>query len=303
MTRRHTKRDLVRLFKERGLRANRLLGQNFLVDHNVLDFICRAAELSANDVVLEIGAGTGLLTRHIADTGARVVAVEIDPNLFAILSDYVGDCDNVRLLNCDVHGKRRRLDPKVIAALESATSEGGTVKVVCNLPYCISSDLLLSLLEMPCRPERMVLTVQKEFADRLLARPGSRAYGPLTVLLRAQGRVERLRDLAPSIFWPVPKVASSVVQIAPGERFDPGELRMLKSVVSVLFNQRRKTAAAALRSMTRPKLTRPAVDEVLRGSGVPDGARAEALSVAQLLALSRSVARVAGAAGPSPRAR
>ena len=286
--RRQTKRDLSAIFKERGLRANKLLGQNFLVDHNVLDFICHAGRLSAADVVLEIGAGTGLLTQHIAGTGARVVAVEIDSNLFGMLSDYVGDLPNVRLVNSDIHGKRRRLSPAVVSALDEALASGGTLKVISNLPYCISSDLLVSLLEMDRPAELMIVTVQKEFAVRMLAKPGSREYGIVTVLLSAQSEVKRLRDLAPSVFWPVPKVGSSVVRITP----DPERLALVsdygifKAVVSALFGQRRKTAAGALRSMTRPKVSKADITGVFDAVGIAENARADGLSVEQIIALA-----------------
>ena len=301
MKRRHTKRDLVKIFKERGLRANRLLGQNFLVDHNVLDLICRAGDVSADDVVLEIGAGTGLLTEHLARAGAEVVAVEIDRNLFQIACEYVGDAGNVLMLCCDIHGKRQRINPDVQAALGKTVAPGMGLKVISNLPYCISSDLLVSLLEMQLetgRPaaspvERMVLTVQREFAGRMLARPGTRDYSPLTVLLRAQAEVKRLRGLPPSVFWPVPKVESTIVQIVPDteRRAAVADYRLFKSVVNALFSQRRKTAAKVLASMPRPKLSKQQVAAALDAAGVPLDARSDALPTPQIVALANTLTR------------
>ncbi|MFW6107943.1 MAG: 16S rRNA (adenine(1518)-N(6)/adenine(1519)-N(6))-dimethyltransferase RsmA, partial [bacterium] len=242
MKSRHTKRDLVRIFKERGLRANRLLGQHFLVDHNLLELICRTAEPGEGDLVLEIGAGTGLLTGHLAESGARVLAVEIDRDLFEIASEYVGAAENVRILRADIHGKGKRLNRDVRAAVQRALP-GRTLKVVGNLPYCISSDLILSLAELALPVERMVLVVQKEFANRLLARPGTRDYGPLTVLLRAQAKVKRVRDLAPGVFWPVPDVTSTLMVIRPdpARRARIRRYRRFKTLVKTLFTQRRKT--------------------------------------------------------------
>jgi len=288
LRRRQTKRDLARMFKERGLRANRLLGQNFLVDHNVLDFICSAGGLSAGDVVLEVGAGTGLLTEHIAKMGARVVAVEIDAGLFEMLTDYVGGTDNVRLLDCDIHGRRRRLNPEVQRALGEAMASGGAFKVVSNLPYCISSDLLVSLLEMEPRAERMILTVQREFAARMLAKPGSRDYGVLTVLLRAQAEVKRLKNLAPSVFWPVPKVGSSIVRVVPdaARAAAIADYALFKAIVSALFGGRRKTAAGALRVMARPKLSKQTIAAALSGVGIREDARADGLSAEEIVALA-----------------
>ena len=295
MKRRHTKRDLTKIFKERGLRANRLLGQNFLVDHNVLEFICKAAGVAEGDVVFEIGAGTGLLTEHLARTGATVVAVEIDSNLFEIAHEYVGDLPNVSLLCCDVHGARRRINPDAEAALRGAG--GGALKVVSNLPYCISTDLLVSLLEMERVVERMVLTVQKEFADRLLAAPGSRDYGPLTVLLGAHGRVERLRDLTPAVFWPVPKVGSSVVRFTrdAGKAAQIADYKRLKALAAALFSQRRKTAAAVLRHARLPGLAKKDVAAVLAAAGVDEKARADGLTVAEVVAVSNILNSEGGA--------
>ena len=292
MKRRHTKRDLVRIFKERGLRANRLLGQHFLVDHNVLEFICKAGAVSEGDAVLEIGAGTGLLTWHLAQTGARVLAVEIDGELFDIARDYVGGAGNVVLVRADIHGERRRLHPEVEAALRQTVGPGETFKVVSNLPYCISSDLLVTLLEMEGRVSMMVLTVQKEFAARLVARPGSRDYGALTVLLRAQAKVKRLRSLAPSVFWPVPNVESAIVEIVPdAERAARiSDYGLLRSTVNALFSQRRKTAAKALASTPRGRQSKQRIAEALRAAGVPPAARPGAIPIPKIVALANALA-------------
>lgn len=287
-----TKRDLCALFKQRGIRANRLLGQHFLVDHNVLDFICRVAELSARDVVLEVGAGTGLLTEHLARSGARVVAVEIDRRLFEVAMEYVGDAENVVLVCGDVHGRGHRLSAEVESALGEALKGGGVLKVVSNLPYCVSTELVLSLLELPWVVERMVLTVQKEFAERLLAGPGTREWSALTVMLAARARVERVRNLAPMVFWPVPAVGSAVVRIVPeAERWEKvADGAMFRRVVAALFAQRRKTAGAALRGMVKPRLGAAEVAGLLKAAGIGERARADGLSVGEIMGLSNVLA-------------
>ena len=293
MTRRHTKRDLTRILKDRGIRANRLLGQSFLVDHNVLSFICAQGGSCEDDVVLEIGAGTGMLTWHLAASGAEVVAVEIDAGLYEIAMDYVGARANVHLVHSDIHGARRTVHPEVEAALTVQVDRGRTLKVISNLPYCISSDLLVSLFELPWPVERMVLTVQTEFADRLLAGPGSRDYGPLSVELRARADVRRLKTLAPEVFWPVPKVGSAVVRIDPNPERLSGihDLRVFRSVVKALFSQRRKTAAGALTGLARPRLGKGAARAALAEAGVPDRARADGLSVDRIIALCNAIAQ------------
>jgi len=279
---------VVGLFKERGLRANRLLGQHFLVDHNVLDFLCRSAELSREDVVLEIGAGTGLLTQHLARSGAHIVAVEIDERLFEIAREYLDGADNALLLCTDIHGARRRMHPDVESALRRAMGPGRRLKVVSNLPYCISSDLIVSLMETAWPVERMVLTVQKEFAARLVARPGSRDYGALSVLVRGRAEVERLRTLASQVFWPVPRVGSAVVRIRPDETRAAriADVGAFRAVVKALFSGRRKTAAGALASMARPRRSRPEVEAACAEAGLPPRARADGLTVEQIIELA-----------------
>ena len=291
MKRSHTKRDLVRMFKQRQLRAKRLLGQNFLIDHNILNYICNAGELAPSDIVLEIGAGTGLLTEHLARSGAEVVAVEIDRNLFDIAHQYVGQEPNVRILCCDIHGKRHRINPEVEAALEQAIAPERPLKVIGNLPYCISTDLVVSLIEMQWSVERMVLTVQEEFADRMLAAPGSRCYGLLTVLLGARADVERLKDLPPSVFWPVPRVGSAIVRVRPvPERLEQiTDYTRFKYLAKVLFSQRRTTAARALKGMIRPRLSKQQIMSALCSAGMNERVRADRLSPAQTVALSNQL--------------
>ena len=288
--RHHTKRDLVKIFKERGIAANRLLGQNFLVDHNVLEYICGAAELSDRDVVFEIGAGTGLLTEHLAQRAGTVVAVEIDKRMFDIASEYLAELKNVKLLHADVHGPRRRLNPEVEAVLAEAVAPVGRLKVVSNLPYCISSDLIISLLEMPLAVERMVVTVQEEFADRLLAGPGTRDYSALTVLVTARARVEPLRNIPPEVFWPVPKVGSTILRVTPEpERADAiRDYQLLKAVVAALFAQRRKTARGALKSVRHPRITKGNMAFACEAAGIDERIRADAVPVDSIVALANA---------------
>jgi 16S rRNA (adenine1518-N6/adenine1519-N6)-dimethyltransferase len=290
MKRRHSKRDLSSILKERGLRANRLLGQNFLVDHNILQYVCSCGEVGEGDSVLEIGAGTGMLTWHLAETGADVLAVEIDEDLFEIANDYVGDRANVHLMRSDIHGARKRMHPDVLARLEELAN-GRPIKVISNLPYCISSDLIVSLLELAIPVDQMVLTVQTEFAHRLLARPGIRDYSELTVLLRARAEIVRLKDLAPEVFWPIPKVGSTIVRVTPkAERWatiaDPN---IFRQVVRALFAHRRKTVAGALKTIPRSRLSATRLAAALAAAGISDRDRADKLPVARIVDLANAV--------------
>jgi 16S rRNA (adenine1518-N6/adenine1519-N6)-dimethyltransferase len=289
--RRHTKRDLARLFTQQGLRANRLLGQNFLVDHNLLQYIVACGDVGPEDLVLEVGAGTGMLTWHLAEAGAEVLGVEIDENLFDILADYVGDRPNVHLLRSDIHGAARQIHPEVLAKIEEK-AEGRTFKVISNLPYCISSELIVSLIQLPLPVERLVLTVQKEFADRLLARPGSRDYSELTVRLQARADVARVRDLAPEAFWPVPKIGSTIVRIRPNaERWDRVTApRLFEQVARALFAHRRKTVAGALKSIPSARLPAEKRVAALAAAGITDRDRADALPVARIVDLANAMA-------------
>ena len=262
------------LLAERGLRPKHRFGQNFLHDHNLLRKLVDAADISPGDVVLEVGPGTGTLTEELLDRGAQVIACELDEDLAAIVEERLGD--RITLIRGDCLEKQRQLNAKVVEAIAARP-----FKLVANLPYQAASPLISTLLiEHPppqCRGQ--FVTIQKEVAERLMAQPGTKAYGPLTVIVQALAEVHRIAVLSPSCFWPQPEVTSAMVAIVPrqeAERLvaDEEAARAFARFITELFTRRRKQLGSIF---GRDRSNWPA--------GVTADLRPEALSVQQLVQL------------------
>ncbi len=199
-----------------GLAPRHRFGQNFLIDLNLMRKLPAAAELRAADVVLEVGPGTGSLTGLLLESGARVVAVEIDVGLQALLRQQFADHPRFTLIADDVLADKHTIQPRVLAALtaEPPTPPGG-YKLVANLPYQVATPLLIDLLCGQPLFSCMVCTVQKEVAQRLAATAGEEAYGPISVVAQTLATVELLATLPPAVFWPRPKVDSTLIRVRP----------------------------------------------------------------------------------------
>jgi len=288
-----TAAELKRLFAERGIRPNRGRGQNFLVDARAMRFVADAAKLGPSDVVLEPGPGTGGLTGILAERAGAVVAVELDRKLHALASEGLAGYPNVTVLHADIMARGDGIAPEALDAVETALSEipGGRLKVVANLPYRVSTAFIAAMLRAVRVPDDMVVTVQREVADRLLAEPGDEAYGYLSVIVQAAAQVRRLKRLPPAAFWPAPEVDSAVVRIAPHpHRPDAEILEALERVASALFTHRRKKAASGLHRISLAK-TRDAARGLLEKVGASPDARPEDLTVSQFLALAKTAGR------------
>ncbi len=232
-----------------GLRPQRRLGQHFLVDGNLLQILVREAQIDPDDVVLEVGTGPGNLTELLAAEAGHVVTVEVDPALADVARMRLAGHENVDLLVADVLRDKHHLDPEVLETVRArAEAAGGRLKLVANLPYAAATPLLVDLLIDGPVPRLFVFTVQEEVAERLAAAPGTKAYGPVTVLVQALAEVETLRRLPPSVFWPRPKVWSSMVRLWPSRarRRRIADLGLLRQVVEGLFGHRRKRAPKSL---------------------------------------------------------
>jgi len=262
--------DVRRLLEQWDLRPSKGLGQNFLIDPAALEKIVAAAELTPDDVVVEVGAGLGTLTRRLAQEAGRVVAVELDQRLIPVLESVLAGLDNVRLVQGDILA----LDPAALFQLPTSNLQ---YKVVANLPYYITSAVLRHLLEAALKPQRMVLTVQREVAERIVAKPGQMSL--LAVSVQFYGQPRLLFRLKPGSFYPSPEVESAVVRVdlhstppVPVE-----ETAAFFRVVRAGFAQRRKqlrnTLAAGLRQPPEE------VADRLREAGVDPRQRAEALSL------------------------
>lgn len=303
--------EIKQLLATHGLHPKHKYGQNFLHDGNHMRRIMDAAELGPGDVVLEVGPGTGALTERLLEDGARVVAVEIDPQMEPILRERIdampGDAaERFTLIVGDVLAGKHTINPVVIEAVnqtftqpmraeartppEADRSAGAGFKLIANLPYNIASPLLANLVVdqspgagvVPGAGAAMsdaVVMIQKEVADRLGAGPGGKDYGPLGILIQALCEVRRVGVLPPSCFWPAPKVASAVVHLKRRATPMTGDPAALSAMLQRLFTKRRKQLGSILGR-----------DTVLP-DGIDPNARPESLSIQQLIALADALGR------------
>jgi 16S rRNA (adenine1518-N6/adenine1519-N6)-dimethyltransferase len=295
---------LKKRFSESGVKPRTGFGQNFLIDQNLLDVLVEAAELAPEDVVLEVGTGTGALTAIMASRVAAVVTVEIDPRLFHLAGEELHSFANVTRLLTDALKTKNRLNPEVLSAVSAACDAvgGRSFKLVANLPYQVATPILSNLLTLPQPPQRMVVTIQKEMADRLIAQPGSKDYGALSAWVQCQCRTEVLRILPPSVFWPRPKIFSAFVRLTldEGRRVSAGDLSFFHDFVRRLFLHRRKYLRSQVRSAMGDRLEKTAADGLLADLGLDPNLRAEQLDVETLLRLAKAVARVTNPLSPIP---
>jgi 16S rRNA (adenine1518-N6/adenine1519-N6)-dimethyltransferase len=289
------------LLERHGLWLRKRFGQHFLCDANILKKIVAAAEIEPGAAVLEIGAGIGTLTVALAETGARVVAVEVDHRLLPLLRENLADFDNVQVVHADILKTQparmlasRRGAPPRAPGLGRPQRAAPTIvprwKVVANLPYSITAPVLLHLLRQRPRPELMVLMVQKEVADRLLSPPGAKEYGSLAVLVQAFMEVERVAAVSQTCFFPAPKVESAIIRLRPRKKaLVPLRLTAIfEQVLRASFGQRRKTLLNAL-SGSALGLSRPGAAAALEAAGIQPHLRAESLGIPEFVALARCV--------------
>jgi len=287
---RQTRSHLLQLFEQHGFHPRTDLGQNFLIDLNLIDYIVRQANLGRRDVVLEVGAGTGGLTTGLAAQAGEVVSVEVDPRMAGIAGSVIAGCNNVTLLNVDALKNKNTFSPMVLDAVREklAVDSRRRLKLVANLPYNIATPVVSNLVATDLPWERMVVTIQWELAQRMAAQPGESAYGALSAWMQAQCRVRILRKLPPTVFWPRPKVQSAVMRVFPevDGRQTINDRRFFQDFLRRLFHHRRKLARKVLCGMYRKELTKPDVDAVLRDFGFTGNERAEQLTPQTLIALS-----------------
>ncbi|HJO26498.1 MAG: ribosomal RNA small subunit methyltransferase A [Planctomycetes bacterium] len=274
-------------------RPSRRLGQNMMVDANLARAIVRDAGVGAGDEVLEIGAGCASLTLPLLAAGARVTAVEIDGRLLEVARERVAAAAGagelspephaVRWIHTDVLAGKQRLADEVCEALPKS----GTWRVVSNLPYSVGGPVTALLAALPWPPESMTLLLQREMVERLVARPGTRDWGPLSVQVQASYRARQVRSVGPDLFWPRPRVDSAVVQLdLLPDRPQAPELACLGAWTRLLLGQRRKALGGLL---GRQLGDRERAGELLEALGLENEARPGELSVADLLALAREL--------------
>jgi 16S rRNA (adenine1518-N6/adenine1519-N6)-dimethyltransferase len=293
-TQRQTLTYLTRLFDAFGLQAKSKLGQNFLIDINLVDLVVRAAELDTSDAVLEVGTGTGSLTAKLADQAGVVVTVEIDRSLQPVAKQVVGDRSNVRFVIGDCLAGKNELSPEMLTAWDEAAAEKKCTrkKLVANLPYSIATPLITNLLIARTDIERMVVMVQWEIAERMRAPVSTKEYSSLSVLVQSVADVQVVRKVAPTNFHPQPKVDSAIVMIKPNaeKRARVGDVAKFRTFLRDLYTQRRKNLRGALSGGPGGKIEKATVDAKLADLGIDGTGRAEALDIEQHLRLCAAFA-------------
>ena len=287
---RQTRSYLMDLFARHGFHPRTDFGQNFLIDLNLVDVIAREGRLGPEDVVLEIGTGTGSLTAQLSALAGAVITVEVDTNMVKLAREVVDGLPNVTLLHRDALKNKNHFAPELLDVIDERLGEvsGRRLKLVANLPYSIATPIVSNLVATDLDWERMVGTIQWELAERMTASPGSREYGSLSAWLQAQCHVKTLRRLPPTVFWPRPQVQSAIVRLAP----DPAGRRRIVDRVFFQdflrrgFHQRRKHFRSVLSGMYRKQLAKADIDEVFEQLGIATGTRAEQIDVAALVELS-----------------
>ena len=288
-----TKRQIRQLLSSAGVRPNGHLGQHFLIDLNLMRLLIDSANLQKEDIVLEVGCGTGSLTQALAEKAGQIVAVELDRNLFEIAEEQVANAKNVALVNTDILESKHTISRVVTDALAAARKHlPGRIVLVANLPYNVASSVMMNLLMGPVIAEAMIVTVQKEVAERMTARPASDHYGTLSIFLTATGDVETIRTLKPAVFWPRPQVDSTMVRFVRSRaRADQIEnMELFNEIVHLFMGHRRKTLLASSK-LTREKLGHIANwPQIFEKCRIDSTKRPEQLAPAEFVAIANYAA-------------
>lgn len=263
-----------------NMSAKKKFGQNFLIDSHVLEGIVEAAGVTDKDLVLEIGPGIGSLTQYLAEAAGKVIAVEIDKTLLPVLDDTLSEYSNVTVINEDI----LKVD------LDEIVAQNGDrpIKVVANLPYYITTPIIMKLFESRAKIESITVMVQKEVADRMAAGPGGKDYGSLSLAVGYYAKAVTVMDVPPSSFIPQPNVGSAVVNLS---RYEEPRVKVLDEkrlfeIVRTAFNQRRKTLSNSLSNNPSLGVSRQEVTDGLLKMGIDEKARGEILTLEQFAELS-----------------
>lgn len=271
----------IEIIKKYNFSFQKKYGQNFLIDTHVLDKIIKAAGITDEDCVLEIGPGIGTMTQYLARQARHVVAVEIDKNLIPILEETLEGYDNITLINDDI----LKVD---ICKLADTYNHGAPIKVVANLPYYITTPIIMGLFEKQVPVDNITVMVQKEVADRMQVGPGSKDYGALSLAVQYYAEPYIAANVPPNCFIPRPGVGSAVIRLTrhrtpPVQVDDPG---LMFRLIRASFNQRRKTLQNGLNNSPELSFSKEAIARAIEAVGLPPSVRGEALTLEQFAGLS-----------------
>lgn len=267
-----------------GFRFNKNLGQNFLIDSNILQIIAEASAMDKDACVIEIGPGVGVLTQVLAEKSKKVIAIEIDSHLIPILEETLSGYNNVKIINKDI----LKVDMNKLISEEFDKSE---VKVIANLPYYITTPIIMNLLENRINLSSIIVMVQKEVAERFVASPGGKDYGAISLAVQYYTQPRIIAKVPPDCFMPRPKVESMIVRldVLSEPPVKANDEKKFFSVIKAAFGQRRKTLINALYNSGLFKMSKDEMKELLNKIGLKDNCRGETLSITQFSELSNSI--------------
>lgn len=271
----------IEILKKYNFNFQKRFGQNFLIDSHILEKIVESAEITKEDCVLEIGPGIGTMTQYLAESAGQVIAVEIDKSLIPILEDTLSPYDNVSVINEDI----LKVD---IRKLVEERNAGKPIKVVANLPYYITTPIIMGLFESHVPLDSITIMVQKEVADRMQVGPGTKDYGALSLAVQYYAKPEIVANVPPNCFIPRPNVGSAVIRLTRYEE-PPVKVKDEKKMFSLIrasFNQRRKTLVNGLGNAGLPGITKESASAALEQMGLSPTVRGEALTLEQFAQLS-----------------
>ena len=274
----------LEIVRKYHLNIQKKFGQNFLIDDEVLTQIVDAAEISPNDCVLEIGPGIGTMTQYLAEKAREVVAVEIDKALIPVLQDTLAVYNNVTVINKDI---LKASIPQIVAE----KNQGNPVKVVANLPYYITTPIIMKLFESNMPLLSVTVMVQKEVADRMQVGPGTKDYGALSLAVQYYAKPEIVANVPPNCFMPRPKVGSAVIKLTRYEK-PPVEVqdeRLMFRLIRASFNQRRKTLVNGIKNSGDFSLGKEEIENIFEKCGLPLNIRGEALTLEQFAMLANCI--------------
>lgn len=276
--------NTIEILQKYHFNFQKKFGQNFLIDTHVLEKIISAAGITKDDMVLEIGPGIGTMTQYLAEAAGKVAAVEIDKNLIPILEDTLSEYDNVMVINDDV------LKVDIRGLVEKENGER-PVKVVANLPYYITTPIIMGLFEGNVPVESITVMVQKEVADRMQVGPGTKDYGALSLAVQFYAKPQIVANVPPNCFMPRPNVGSAVIRLTRHEEVpvQVDDEKLMFHIIRASFNQRRKTLANGLSNAPQVHLSKEEIQECIAELGEPLTIRGEALTLEQFAALSNII--------------
>ena len=279
-------KNTIEVLQKYNFNFQKKFGQNFLINTGILEDIIAAAEITKDDFVLEIGPGIGTMTQYLCESAREVIAVEIDKNLIPILEDTLSAYDNVEVLNDDI----LKVDIKALAEERNA---GRPIKVVANLPYYITTPIIMGLFESHVPIDSITIMVQKEVADRMQEGPGSKEYGALSLAVQYYAHPEIVVNVPPSCFMPQPKVGSAVIRLTRHAKppVNVENEKLMFQIIRASFNQRRKTLANGLNNFPGLSLSKETIQQCIEELGVPATIRGEALSLEQFAQLSNIIGK------------